>query len=124
MADRVKGHIKKNIPKVDCEFIVCDAQSFPPPQLQHFNQDFHNPFVASHEKGLVEGRTQGHLRGWAVYDYEFVRINRRWGMNGLHNIIRLTICYRGNQLGVAVRWKTGETEIVDTLQTFKSMYQH
>jgi hypothetical protein len=64
-------------------FLKLIAQSFPPPQLQHFNQNFHNPFIASHTKGLVEGRMQGHLRGWAVYDYDFVRTNRRWGMNGL-----------------------------------------
>ena len=114
VADRVKGHIKKNIPEIGCEFIICNTQTFPPPQLGRFDQNFQNPFIASCEKGLVEGRMQGYLRGWDVYNYDDVRINRGWGMN--QNMARLTVCYRGNQLGVAVRWKTGET--------LKSMYHH
>ena len=129
VADRVKGHSKK-VPVFGCEFVACNARSFPPRDMQRImeanqiDQHFQNPFIASQAKGLVEGRMQGRVRGWSVYDYEFVRINRGCGMNMPQKFARLTVCYQGDQLGVAIRWKTGETEEINTLQTFKSMYHH
>jgi len=123
VADRVKGRSKR-VPVFGCDFVACNAQTFPSQQLnQRFQQNFHNPFISSAEKGLVDGQMQGYLRGWAVQNYDFVDTNRGWGMNGPQNMARLTVCYRGDELGVAFRWKTGETEIINTLQTFKSMYQ-
>ena len=118
VADRVKGR-SKIVPVFGCKFIACTPQSFTALSLS-----LQNPFTASEEKGLVEGRWQGYLRGWGVYDYEHVYTNRGWGMNSPRNFVRITICYQGDTLGIALRWKTGEREEINTLQTFKSMYHH
>jgi len=126
VADRVKGRIKI-VPVFGCEFIACTPQSFAGLSVhlrRRFDREFHNPFTKSEEKGQVEGRWQGNLRGWRVYDYERVRANRGWGMNSPRNSVRTTICYQGDTLGIALRWKTAEREEINTLQTFKSMYHH
>jgi hypothetical protein len=129
VADRVRGRVKE-VPVFGCDFAACNAQSFPPRELQHIMDDneivhdFQNPFIKSSEKGLVNGKMQGHLRKWGVYDYVFVETKPGWGMNGPPNTARLTVCYRDDQLGVAIRWKTDEMQKINTLQTVKSMYKH
>ena len=122
VADRVKGR-SKIVPVFGCEFIACTPQNFAGLAFhRRFGREFQNPFTASEEKGLVEGRWQGYLRGWGVYDYQHVETNRGWGMNSPRNSVRTTICYQGDTLGIALRWKTAERVEINTLQTFKSMY--
>ena len=36
--------------------------------------------------------------------------------------IRCTPCYKDDQLGVCIRWATGEVELADTFETVNSMY--
>ena len=44
-------------------------------------------------------------------------------MTGPRNIARLTVCYKQGQLGVALRWRTNQQEVINTLETFRSMYR-
>ena len=78
-----------------------------------------NPFEESIEKGLEEGRYKGHLRGWHVLDYErdIVRAPK-WG--GAR--CRRVICYRGDELGVALCMKTDRIVLRNTLEAYRSMY--
>lgn len=122
VADRVKGR-SKMVPVFRCEFVPCDLRSFPSEELKaRFNENYQNPFISSADKGLKDGKVQGYLRGWGVYDFDYVHMNKGWGMNGPRNMARFTICYREGVLGVGIRWKSGEKETINTLQTFKSMY--
>lgn len=124
VADRVRGRVKR-VPVFGCEFMACTPQTFPGAYLhQLFGRAFENPFTLSEEQGLVEGRWQGYLRGWGVHDYTYVDANRGWGMTSPRQSVRITICYQGETLGIAFRWKTGEHKEINTLQTFKSMYRH
>jgi len=118
LSDRVKGS-SKIVLGSECEFIACTLETFPMDYLnRRFDHKFHNPFTKSKEQGLVDGRWQGYLREWGVFDYEYV-CDERWGMDDSE---RLTICYQGDTLGIAVRWKTDEHVNINTLQTHKSMY--
>ena len=124
VADRVRGR-SKLVPVFGCEFIACTPQSFPDLALHHrVGRDVKNPFTLSEEHGLVEGQWQGYLRGWGVYSYEHVCANRGWGMTSSRNPVRTTICYQGDTLGIALRWKTAERAEINSLQTCKSMYHH
>ncbi len=84
---------------------------------------FRNPFVKSANKGLADGKYKGYLRGWKVCDFDEHIVNEAgWGVNeGDHP--RLTICYRGGQLGIAVRYFTNTYREESTLTAFKSMYE-
>lgn len=124
VADRVKGRSKR-VPNFGCEFIVCNSETFPGDTLrERFNREFQNPFTISEEKGQIDGQWQGYLRGWGVFDYQYVHTNRGWGMTSPRSSVRLTICYQEGILGIALRYKTNETIEINTLQTYKSMYHH
>jgi hypothetical protein len=124
VSDRVRGR-SKIVPVFGCEFHSCTTETFAALGLsKRFDHTFDNPFLSSLAKGMQDGRMQGYLREWGVFEFEYVESNRGWGMTGPKNTVRLTICYRQGQLGVAVRWNTGEKEEINTLQTFKSMYHH
>ena len=127
IADRVKGK-SKMVNEYECEFVACNKESFyaeiqPLLIEKNIQQQFQNPFIASLEKGLVGEKLQGYLRKWNVFDFNEVYSNRGWGMTGPRNKARLTICYFEDQLGVAIRWKTGRRVEINTLETFKSMYR-
>ena len=124
VADRVRGR-SKIVPVFGCKFHRCTSETFAALGLsERFHHNFDNPFVASSAKGMAGGRMQGYLREWRVFEFDEIHSNRGWGMTGPINTVRLTVCYQQGQLGVAVRWKTGEKEEINTLQTFKSMYHH
>lgn len=127
VAARVRGRIK-TVPVYGCDFVACTSDSFQEQiqlKIAHLNlqQNFQNPFVHSIAKGQINGRFQGFLREWRVFDFNEVRDNRGWGMTGPRNMARLTICYRQGDLGVALRWRTNEREEINTLETFRSMYR-
>jgi hypothetical protein len=124
VADRVRGR-SKIVPVFGCKFHRCTMETFAALGLsERFHHNFDNPFVASLAKGMAGGRMQGYLREWRAFEFDEIHSNRGWGMTGPVNTVRLTVCYQQGQLGVAVRWKTGEKEEINTLQTFKSMYHH
>ena len=108
-----------------CEFEPCTKDTFPALKTrleQRFNHAFNNPFIRSEEEGLENGQYKGQLRGWSVLDFETqVETQPGWGCTA--DTPRLTICYRGGVLGVAVRSDTGRTVERNTLVTFNSMYK-
>lgn len=121
VSPRVRGGVR-NLPVYGVEFYACTKETFAGilPRLRaHVDRNFHNPFERSEREGLEGGRYKGYLRGWRVLDYERdVKSNPRWGSDSA----RLAICYRGAELGVAIRWDTGEREVLNSLEAFKSMY--
>jgi hypothetical protein len=80
---------------------------------------FKNPFVLSEKEGKKDGLYQGFMRKWDVYDYEKDVYRKEWGLADGH---RITICYNKGVLGVGVRYRTGKTKQVDTLTSYKYMY--
>jgi hypothetical protein len=87
-----------------------------------------NPFPASERHGIDAdtGRYKGQLHGrWEVFDFNRQKNSAegwRWDIS-LNSNPRLTICYDGDVLGVAVRYSTGETiENNSLVTTNKSMY--
>jgi len=125
VSPRVKGNVCR-IPVYGCEFIPCNKDNFPMVKEvleQRFPSNrFMDPFINSEAQGLEHGRYRGYLRGWSVLDFETqVKTQPGWGVTSEHP--RLTICYQGTILGIAIRYYTGMTEEKDTLTTFKSMYK-
>jgi hypothetical protein len=121
---RVRGGTKL-VPIYDSEFYPCTKQTFSSikTRLESRFPDhrFQNPFTSSEQKGLDNQKYKGYLREWKVFDYETqVKTQPGWGVGP--NAPRLTICYRDQILGVALRFDTGRKEIKNTLTTFKSMY--
>lgn len=123
VSPRVAGNIKI-MPVIKPEFIPCEKRTFSSIKTTldaRFSHNFQNPFIESEEHGLQDGRYKGNLRGWRVLDYEIdVVPSPRWGVTQTNP--RLAVCYRAGVIGVALRYYTGETETVNTLETFKSMY--
>ncbi len=126
VSTRVKGGTKC-VRVFGCEFHPCTKVTFPDlktrleERFRDRNRIFDNPFVRSENKGLKDGKYQGYLRGWEVLDYESqVKTQKGWGVHP--NDVRLTICYRDDVLGVAVRYDTGETEMRNSLEAYRSMY--
>jgi hypothetical protein len=73
-----------------------------------------NPFERSIEEGMEGERYKGQLRGFRVFDFEDVKCSTGG--------CRITICYRGSQLGIALLCPTGDKETKDTMTAFQSMY--
>lgn len=127
VADRVRGRMK-TVPVYGCVFVECTQETFQE-NIQvnitelNLRQDFQNPFIQSLTRGQIEGRYKGYLREWRVFEFGEVEENRGWGMTGPRNIARLTVCYKQGQLGVALRWRTNQQEVINTLETFRSMYR-
>ena len=120
---RVRGGVKL-VPIYRTEFHPCDKATFPALKMaletRFTEHRFQNPFVASEAQGTGDG-WKGYLRGWSVLTYETDVVTQPgWGVIATNP--RLTICYSGGILGVALRYDTGETEVKDSLTTFKSMY--
>ena len=124
---RVMGRIKQ-MPVYESQWHPCTEASWTnfatkanSPLRRLTRKEFQNPFSRSRAEGLVDGKYQGYLRKWGVMDYETqVKPQPGWGVKS--DSPRITICYKGGVLGVAVRFDTGRTEQVDTLRAFKSMY--
>ena len=119
---RVRGRIA-SVPMIGREFMECEPDQFGEKVVelkQRFGRSFKNPFVASSKEGLEQGKWKGYIRQWKVFQYEEVE-TQIWGMEGTE--VRLTICYQGDLLGLAVRYNTHQRREVDSLTTWKSMYQ-
>lgn len=81
-------------------------------------RNFQNPFIASEKEGKKDGKYQGYMRGWSVLEYDQVK-EAKWSLAGGD---RITVCYNKGVLGVAARYQTKETKIVDTMRAYKSIY--
>lgn len=123
---RVRGGTKL-VPIYSSEFYPCTKQTFSSVKTRFEGRfpdhRFQNPFINSEQKGLDNHKYKGYLREWKVFDYE-TEIVTQPGYGVSPNHPRLTICYRNEILGIALRYDTGRKETKNTLTTFKSMYAH
>ena len=129
VSQRVRGR-SKHVPVFGCEFIPCTKETFDEKkdEIAHILQGsvmqipkFKNPFLESEKKEKKDELWMGYLRTWDVFEYD--NIDQGWGITGPGGSTRLTICYRRGELGIAVRWNTGNKQEKNTLETYKSMYQ-
>lgn len=130
VSPRVRGRAG-NQPVYGCEFMACEPNQFDSKRAELSalipgGHNFHNPFLTSEARGLEDGKYRGQLRGWKVLDYDrdIKGKDEGWGVSGSGGSARLTVCYRGEVLGIAVRWNTGAIVPVNTLATFGSMYKN
>ena len=126
VSPRVRGRIQRRF-IIDYEFIPCTQETFASklPRIAEITgvvANIRNPFIRSAKEGLIDGKWQGNMRVWKVFNYDEVKRNSGCGMDD-DDGTRLTICYKNGTLGVAVRWNTGEQHDVSSLETYKSMYK-
>ncbi len=120
VSQRVKGSARE-MAVYEAIFYPCTPESFAQlkrEELGLYERDFQNPFDRSEQDN---GKWKGYLRDWSVLDFDRdVKTQPGWGV--LPDEPRLTICYKGATLGIAVRYHSGWTRNVNTLAAFKSMY--
>jgi hypothetical protein len=68
------------------------------------------------------GSFMGYLRGRKTLQFDQLK-TELWGIRLGHEQIRLTECYRDGQLGLCLRFATGNTREANDLESYKSMYQ-
>jgi hypothetical protein len=124
LSTRITGN-KKTFPKIITEFHECNKENYESKKRElcrRFPKHnfIRNKFEVSEREGLIDGKYQGFLRRWKVFDYEEIRAAPGWGV--LIDHPRIIICYRNNILGIALCINTGEFIIHDTLSAIKSMY--
>jgi hypothetical protein len=125
VSGRVGGTVRETR-VYDAVFYPCTKEIFPGLRARMqtraaVTREFQNPFDRSEREGLDNGKYKGYLRGWAVYDFERDILSQPgWGVGP--DEPRLTICYRGDEVGVALRYDTGLTDEVNSLETRRSMY--
>jgi len=111
LSSRIKGNMKT---MVVCEsgFIACDLETFDrvaKPQilasLDREGRRIQNPFHESRENSVGSDRLRGYLREWRVFDYDNDIKDSSWGFTErqINMEVRLTVCYRGDELGVGWR---------------------
>lgn len=91
---------------------------------------FRNPFLESNKDPHrpVDTKFQGYLTGrWSVLDFDRdVKNTENWGARSKgadgYYVPQRVICYRGGEVGIAVRIDTKERETKNTLKAFRSMY--
>jgi len=128
ISSRVRGNVR-NKRVFEAEFIPCSEKDFPVQKTKldkrfRMRRGFENPFerCRNENKMTLDGKYMGCLRVWRVFDYETdILPQKGWGV--LPDIPRLTICYKNDILGIALRFDTGNVETVSTLVTHKSMYR-
>ena len=128
VSQRVRGR-SKEVPVFDCKFIACTKETFDEKKDEIARllegsimqlPKFKNPFLESEKKGKKNELWIGYLRKWDIFEYSDIDIG--WGITGPGGSTRLTICYDKGELGIAVRWNTGNKQTKNTLKTYKSMY--
>jgi hypothetical protein len=141
MSARVSGK-SKNVLKIFSKFIECDKNNInerirqeikncenledgtiiPRKVRDHkfkINEYFNHPQLIN-EEIIYNGILRSEKR---KYTYDELKVSR-WGFNDNNRNPRLTVCYNTqNNLGVCLRFVTGETESVDNFTVYKSMYQ-
>lgn len=135
LSSRVKGK-SKHVLKIIAKFIKCDENNIhekiteeiknnnmlPEDVRCHkfiLNNLFDYHFINENEEKIYKGTLRG-IRD--VYTYDNLE-KSRWGFDKNNTKPRLTVCYKGSDLGVCLRYTTGEKEEVTTLSSYLSMYQ-
>lgn len=129
LSSRVQGNIR-NLPVFNTHWFPCNSDNFQEsitPILRNLenvafgNRRFDNPFTNAYRPAVGEdGLEKGYLRGWGVFQYEYVKTQPGCGV--LLGSPRLTICYNQGVLGVAIRWHTGTYREQNRLSAYRSMY--
>ena len=107
---------------VECQFFPCSKETFDAavgPELHRKFPDwkFENPFDNSERHGMdPNGKWMGSFRGWRVLDYSTV-LQEKKAKLGEKISRRITICYKGDILGVAIQNVTDRKQI-DTHNPF------
>jgi hypothetical protein len=136
LSSRVAGSVRR-LPKFDTHWFRCTATTWITDIARQRNvgnfaiQNVHNPFNHTFNNPFnhpgrpppgPDGKELGYLRTWKVFDYETEVNNRGGGGNVTIGAPRITICYKDNVLGAAVRWHTGEFRDENRLNAYRSMY--
>jgi hypothetical protein len=135
LSSRVKGK-SKIVLKIYPLFIKCDENDIIEQIHTHIKTNMqlpeavrnHNFVTASLFNSFVDCEDgqrnyMGTLRSIRkIYTYEKME-KERWGFSLSNNGPRLTVCYDGDDLGVCLRYVTGERDEVNTLSSYLSMYQ-
>lgn len=135
LSSRVKGKAKIVL-KIETLFIKCDENNNVTEIETHIQNNMQLPedvrdhrFITSslfdHFIVCEDGQRNymGTIRAnRKIYTYEGMK-KERWGFSLFDTGPRLTVCYNGDELGVCLRYTTGEREEVTTLSSYKSMYQ-
>lgn len=136
LSARIAGNMMQ-VPVVATEFIPCDDDSWEEAienaktvvldnEFDHWNP--RNPFRESARLSHgIDGRCPesglelGHIRGeYEVWDYASIKESPGWGVTD--TTPRQIICYDGDELGVALCWRTGDVRTINRLSAYKSMY--
>jgi hypothetical protein len=128
LSARIRGKVRE-CPEVLHDFEPCDAAGFQAavrrlsariPELGGAAFQPTTPFRENRRS--PDGRYLCPFRGaWDVREYPYFFRNR-WGFSVECMGPRVGVCYRDGVCGVAVRYTTGRMEIVDTMETYRSMY--
>lgn len=135
LSSRVKGK-SKIVLKIYPLFIKCDENDIIEQIHTHIKTNMqlpetvrnHNFVTSSLFNSFVDCEDgqrnyMGTLRSIRkIYTYEKME-KERWGFSLSNNGPRLTVCYQANDLGVCLRYVTGDREEVNTLSSYLSMYQ-
>lgn len=136
LSSRIIGNMR-NVPVTDSCFIPCTKETwltaFTPVKNRIRNEYYKNwapanPFMSAAKlkegnegRHLETGEELGYLRNWDVFDYTTdIETAPGWGV--IDKAPRQVICYKDGELGVALRWRTGETKMENRLNAYKSMY--
>ena len=74
------------------------------------------------KKDPLSGNWMGYLRKYDVFTYKQVE-DSLWGIRIGAEESRITVCYKDEQVGLAIRVATGDWKQINNLETYKSMYQ-
>jgi hypothetical protein len=135
ISSRVRG-TSKTILKINAIFIQCDyinvndkirekIGDLPEEVKQHNFQTnkLFDDFDIIQQNGETIKKYKGTLRSVKdIYEFNFIK-DQRWGFNKRYTNPRITVCYHNENLGICLRYTTGETEEVNTLTSYLSMYQ-
>ena len=129
LSSRVRGNIR-NLPVFDTQWFPCNSENFQESitlilrnleNAMFVDRRFDNPFTNAYRPAVGEdGLEKGYLRGWGVFQYDYVKTQPGCGV--LLGSPRLTICYNQGVLGVAIRWHTGTYREQNRLSAYRSMY--
>jgi len=135
LSSRVKGK-SKFVLKIKTMFIKSDENNIETEIQRHIKNNMQLPEAVRNHNFITSSlfnnyidcedgqrRCTGTIRAnRKIYTYEDMK-KQRWGFSLSNNGPRLTVCYDGDDLGVCLRYVTGEREEVNTLSSYLSMYQ-
>jgi hypothetical protein len=135
ISTRVAGRISK-VPTVSCNFLKVSPETWDTVWETYKSKPTNylvpsegtriatrNPFLSAKAK-LPDGKWQCSIRGlWGVRDYDAdIATKHAWGMGEGGATLRIFLCYKAGELGVAVVQRTG-WETKNTLHAYHSMYK-